>query len=81
LKLVNSTSSNQTVSVKLEGVKKLATKGKQIVLKSDDLNRVNSLDQPLFVSPVEQEVEIKGKMVKQVLQPYSFTVIKIKQIK
>jgi alpha-N-arabinofuranosidase len=81
LKLVNTTNSIQPVSIKLDGVRKLATKGKQIVLKSDDLNRVNSLDQPSLVSPVEQEIEIKGKMVKPSIMPYSLTVIRIKQLK
>jgi alpha-N-arabinofuranosidase len=80
LKLVNSTGKDQTANVKLEGAKKLATKGKLIVLKSDDLNKVNSLEQPAQVSPVEQELIVKRKTVKQVLAPYSFTVIRIKQM-
>jgi len=80
LKLVNSSSKNQSVNIALEGAKKLAGKGKLIVLKSDDLSKVNSLDQPTLVSPVEQELIIKGKKLNQVLSPNSFTVIRIKQI-
>jgi len=79
LKLVNSAEKEQSVNVVLEGVKNLETKAKLTVLKSDDLKRVNSLDQPMLVIPVEQELIIKGKNVKQVLAPYSFTVIRIKQ--
>jgi alpha-N-arabinofuranosidase len=79
LKLVNSTEKAQTVNIVLEGAKKLASKGKITVLKSEDLNMVNSLEQPTLLSPVEQELTIKGKTVNQVLDSYSFTVIRIRQ--
>jgi len=79
LKLVNSTGKAQTANIVLEGPKKLVTKGKIIVLKSDDLNNVNSLDQPTQVSPVEQKLIIMGKTVNPILAPYSFSVIRIKQ--
>jgi alpha-N-arabinofuranosidase len=81
LKLVNSTDKIQTANVVLEGAKKFAPKGKLIVLKSEDLNKVNSLEQPKLVSPVELEFNVKGKKVSQELAPYSFTVLRIKQTK
>lgn len=81
LKLVNSTDKAQNANVILVGAKNLSSKGKIIVLKNDDLNKVNSLEQPMSVSPVEQELAIKGKAVDQLLAPYSFTVIRVKQIK
>ena len=81
LKLVNSTDKVQNTNVLLEGAKKLATKGKITFLKSEDLNRINSLDQPTLVSPVEQEFTVKEKTVHQELAPYSFTVIRVKQMK
>jgi alpha-L-arabinofuranosidase len=80
LKLVNSGDKAQTTNVVLEGVKKLVSKGKITVLKSDDLKKANSLDQPTLVIPVEQELIVKGKTVNQELAPYSFTVIRIKQV-
>ena len=49
-----------------------------IVLKSEDLSKVNSLEQPTLLSPVESEIVLKGKTVNQVLAPYSFAVIRIK---
>ncbi len=79
LKLVNSTDKTQTANLLLDGANKLSSRGKITVLKSDDLNKVNSLELPTLVSPVEQELIIKGKTVKQALAPYSFTVIRIKQ--
>lgn len=81
LKLVNSGDKAQTAKVALEGAKSLSSKGKVIVLKSDDLNKVNSLDRPNVVSPIEHEFILKGKTVNQVLAPYSFTVIRLKQTK
>ena len=81
LKLVNSTDKVQNANVLLEGAKMLSPKGKITILKSEDLNRVNSLDQPKLVSPVEQEFSVKGKTVNQELAPYSFTVIRVKQMK
>jgi alpha-N-arabinofuranosidase len=81
LKLVNAGDKAKTANVVLDGAKKLAPKGKITVLKSDDLDRVNSIEQPTLVSPVEQEFVVKGKTINQELAPYSFTVIRIKQLK
>jgi alpha-N-arabinofuranosidase len=81
LKMVNSSDKIRSSNLVLDGTKKLAPKGKIIVLKSDDLNRVNSLDQPTLVSPVEQEFLIKGKTINHELAPYSFTVFRVKVIK
>jgi alpha-N-arabinofuranosidase len=80
LKMVNSSDKAQSVNVVLESARRLATKGKMIVLKSDDLDQVNSLDQPILVGPIEQEVILKGKKLNQILAPYSFSVIKIRQM-
>ncbi|MCX6237307.1 MAG: alpha-L-arabinofuranosidase [Bacteroidia bacterium] len=81
LKLVNSTGKEQIAKVVLDGAKKLVTKGEIIVLKSENPDKINSLEQPTLVSPVEQELIIKGKTVNQVLAPSSFTIFRIKQIK
>lgn len=81
LKLVNSSEKAQTANVVLDGTKKLSPKGKITVLKSDDIDRVNSIEQPTLVSPVEREFVVKGKTINQELAPYSFTVIRIKQVK
>jgi len=78
LKLVNSGKKAQTENIVLDSRKKLGPKAKIYVLKSEDLNSVNSLEQPTLVSPVESEIVIKGKTVNQVLEPYSFSVIRIK---
>ena len=79
LKLVNSKNEPQSVKVVLEGTKKLSKKGIITTLQSDDLTTFNSLEHPMLLVPVENELILKGKTVDQVLAPYSFTVIKIKQ--
>jgi alpha-N-arabinofuranosidase len=78
LKLVNSDQKAQAADIVLKSSKKLGTKAKMIVLKSEDLSKVNSLEQPTLLSPVESEIVLKGKTVNQVLAPYSFAVIRIK---
>jgi alpha-N-arabinofuranosidase len=80
LKLVNSGEKSQTANIILEGSKKLMPKCKLIVLKSD-INNVNSLEQPTLISPVEKEVTINGKLLNQTLEPYSFSVVRIKILK
>ena len=79
LKLINSGAQAQSVNVRMEGSKKPANKAKLTVLKSDDLTTSNSLEHPTRLCPVEQEITINGKILNQVLAPYSFSVIRIKQ--
>ncbi len=81
LKLINSTEKDQTPNIILEGSKKLMPKAKIIVLKSENTNNANSLEQPAFISPVEQELIINGKIVSPILDPYSFTIVRIKVLK
>ncbi|HEY3372258.1 MAG TPA: alpha-L-arabinofuranosidase C-terminal domain-containing protein [Prolixibacteraceae bacterium] len=81
LKLVNSTDKAQTETIALEGKKKINPKARMIVLKSDDLSTINSLEKPTHLIPVEQPLTIKGKRINQVLAPYSFSVIRIKVMK
>ena len=79
LKLVNSKGEPQSVKVVLEGTKKLFKNATITTLQSDDLGAFNSLEHPKLVTPVEKELIAMGKTVNQLLAPYSFTVIKIKQ--
>jgi len=78
LKLVNSTEKTQTTKFVIESTKKLGPIGKIFVMKSEDLSKVNSLEQPKLISPSEGEFALKGKTLSQVLAPYSFSVLRIK---
>jgi alpha-L-arabinofuranosidase len=81
LKLVNSTDKPYAANIILEGSKKTDPKARLITLKSDNVGNVNSLEQPVLISPVEKEIIIKGKSVNQVLEPNSFSVVRIKLLK
>jgi alpha-L-arabinofuranosidase len=77
LKFVNASATPITRSVTMEGVKKTQALAKQIVL-SNQLNKVNSFEKPFEVAPVETGIAVKNKKINLQLQPYSFTVIKVK---
>ncbi len=80
LKLVNTGAARQSPVIRVEGVKGLAAKGVRIVLKSPQgqLDKVNSLDDPLAISPAAEELVVDGKKLQPLLAPYSFTVIRVK---
>jgi alpha-N-arabinofuranosidase len=78
LKLVNTSGTGQTRNIVVEGVKKLNASGKMTVLQSNDLEKVNSLDEPMAISPKETEIAVKGKKLNLALAPYSFNIVRIK---
>ena len=79
VKLVNTTDKEITKEITVDGVKKLASSGKLIVL-NNTLNQLNSFDAPMAVSPVESSIVIKGKKITTGLSPYSFTIIRVKML-
>jgi alpha-L-arabinofuranosidase len=79
LKIINASDKSQNVNILLNGAKKLNAKGKLIVLRSDNLKEMNSLDKPYQISPVEQEITLKGRKIVAELSPNSLSVFKIKQ--
>jgi len=78
LKLVNVSGKSQTKSIVVDGIKHLNTIGKLTVLQSNDLQTVNTLENPTAISPKESEIAIKNKNVNVSLLPYSFTVVRVK---
>jgi alpha-L-arabinofuranosidase len=78
VKVVNTTDKAQTADVAIESAKKLSSKGKLVVLKSDQLDAVNSFDKPQMISPTEQDFAVKGKKASVPLAPNSFSILKIK---
>ena len=79
VKLVNATDKETAKEIIVNGVKKLASAGKLIVLQNN-LNQVNSFDAPMTVSPVESSISIKGKKISIGLAANSFTVIRVKML-
>ena len=80
IKIVNASNKEQTNSLSLEGVKKLAAQGSLTVLHSDDLYSVNSFTNPENVAPKKSTINIKGKKIDLVSAPYSFTVLRVKML-
>ncbi|MEO5564741.1 MAG: alpha-L-arabinofuranosidase C-terminal domain-containing protein, partial [Chitinophagaceae bacterium] len=80
IKLVNVSGQAKTREISVDGIKKLDTKASLTVLKSDDMNKMNSIEAPKAVSPTEQTIVLKGKKIKVSLEPYSFTVIRAKSL-
>jgi alpha-L-arabinofuranosidase len=78
IKMVNTVGKPQTVAIKLNGNKKPAAKARLTVLQNNNLEAVNSLDNPAVIELTEQLIDIKGKIITVTLMPYSFSVIKVK---
>ena len=78
VKLVNSSQAMQSADVQLSGARRLASKATMLVLKSDNLDTVNSLDNPTQISPVEQPVDVKAKNIKLSLPANSMSVVRVK---
>jgi alpha-L-arabinofuranosidase len=77
IKVVNASDKSQSNTLQLEGVKKIASKGKLTVMQSE-LTALNSFDSPTNVAPVESTIVIKGKKIKLNNSPYSFSVLRVK---
>ena len=80
IKIVNASAKDQLTTILLDGKKKPLSMGKLIVLQSNDLNSVNSFDNPVKVAPKESTVDVKGKRINLSVKPYSFTILRIKMI-
>ncbi len=79
LKVVNVTDKPVSQEIVLKTSKKLSANAKLIVLKSDKLSNINSIDQPFVVTPTEEQLVVKGKKINMAFAPYSLTVMTIKQ--
>ena len=77
VKLVNYSTEARPVTVNLQGAKKLGKTAKAITLASNDLNAVNSLDQPQNLAPKETTFKVSSPNVTYTLAPNSFTVLRI----
>ena len=78
IKLVNASDKVFTTDLQLNSSKKLAPEGSLLVLKSDSMDAVNSLENPTHISPKEESFKIKGKRVNVPLPAHSMSVIRIK---
>ncbi|MET1056493.1 MAG: alpha-L-arabinofuranosidase C-terminal domain-containing protein [Pedobacter sp.] len=77
VKVINTSAQPLTRNVAVEGGKKLAAKGKLIVMQNANLNAVNSFSNAVNLSPKEQAVKIKGNSISLTMQPYSFNIVRV----
>jgi alpha-L-arabinofuranosidase len=78
IKLVNASAKDQSAVIQIQGPKKLSGSAIVTVLKSDNLDAMNSFESPGNVSPRESSLRVKGKIINFSSAPYSLNVIKIK---
>jgi len=78
LKVVNTSDKPQNGEFLIDGVKNVQGKGTQIELRSNNLDAVNSFENPATISPIQKPVTVKNKKVNLTLQPYSVNIIKVK---
>lgn len=78
VKLINTTAIDKSAEIVLTGLKKSSTDGKMLVLKSGNPDAVNSIDQPMSISPVENSIVVKDRKASVTLAANSFSVIRIK---
>jgi alpha-N-arabinofuranosidase len=78
IKIANTIGAEQAVSFNLEGLNTANSKAIQTVIRSDDMNGVNSFEQPMAIVPVMKVVDVINKTLSVNLSPNSFTVIRLK---
>jgi alpha-N-arabinofuranosidase len=78
IKTVNPEASAEAVEVKLNGAAQVEPEGASTVLTADNLNAVNSMDEPEAVSPVASKFENAATDFTYTFPPRSLTVLRIK---
>jgi alpha-L-arabinofuranosidase len=78
LKVVNTSVTPQPTDIRLQGVLRVASPAKAVVLTSPSGQDENSLDAPTRVSPVRQEVQVTGPIFQYAFPANSLTVLRLK---
>lgn len=78
IKFVNITGKPQDAHFVVDGVKKLHSTGKLIVLSGENNEQANTIENPTLVSPKQEELALKGKNIRLTIKPYSFNVVSVK---
>jgi alpha-N-arabinofuranosidase len=77
VKMVNYSAEPRTVTLNLAGAKKMGKTGKAIVLASNNLQAVNTIEQPMNIAPKEEKFAVKSSTISYTLAPNSFTVLRV----
>lgn len=76
IKIINASANTQKVQLHFSGNKRLTNEAIRYLLQSDDLDGVNSIENPQNITPVEQHIKINVKKPEVVLPQYSFSVLR-----
>ncbi len=79
LKIGNSSNQMQRMKIELSGLKKFNPDAKWIAMQANDLNVVNTLDEPFNIVPGEAGFVLTGPVFDFVVKPQSFNVLVIKE--
>lgn len=81
VKVVNTSDKNQSLKLTFNGLRRNETllNGKQISLRSSDIEAENTLDNPTLIVPVESDLAINGNVLDTSIEPHSFRIYKIKK--
>jgi alpha-L-arabinofuranosidase len=75
--MVNLSANPQILSIELDGVKKVLAKGSLQLMQNNNLNAINTFEQPRFVAPISLDFPIQNKKITYTAPGYSFQVLKI----
>jgi alpha-L-arabinofuranosidase len=76
IKIVNASGKSQTRDVQLKSAKKLPSTGVLTYI-SSDLKAINTFEKATNVSPKDERIDVKGKVLPLTLKPYSFNVVRL----
>lgn len=79
IKIVNRNAEDMEFSMELKSEHDVADTARKIVLASDDLEAMNSFENPTNIAPVESEINTDGKNVTLTLDGQSMTILRIKR--
>jgi len=77
IKMVNAGKDEKPVKIQLSGAKHIGKTASMILLTSNDMSGVNSIEEPQKISPKESQVTLKGKTIELNLPAGSVTVLKV----
>jgi alpha-L-arabinofuranosidase len=77
IKLVNISSSAQSIELNIEGLKLTKSDASLFLLSGNDLYSYNKLDELDKLAPLKKSFEVKSNKINQQLAPYSVNVIKL----
>jgi alpha-L-arabinofuranosidase len=81
VKIVNTSGTKQSLSLNFTGLNKneRLTNGTCIKLKTSDLNKDNTIEQPEFITPQENAISVDGNRLETELEAYTFAVYRLRK--